>query len=57
MQAMIRATENLKIPYKFEQNWVSTEPKTTDQKLLYPANRPQFPQLNCCTVGPKLTQL
>lgn len=23
MQAMIRATETLKIPYKFEQNWVS----------------------------------
>lgn len=22
MQAMIRATETLKIPYKFEQNWV-----------------------------------
>lgn len=27
MQAMIRATETLKIPYKFEQNWVSRDPK------------------------------
>lgn len=27
MQAMIRATETLKIPYKFEQNWVSRDPQ------------------------------
>lgn len=27
MQSMIRATETLKIPYKFEQNRVSTDPR------------------------------
>ena len=32
MQAMIRATETLKIPYKYEQNRVSSDPPKFEQE-------------------------